>query len=163
MTKKVFGLLLMTLLPLHLMAQGQDVFFRKGNCIPTITDAVGHRAAHRALLPTPNTKWDASKTYKQMVILFSFTDNDFTMDNPKDYYEKLFNEPNFQTGFGKGCIADYFKEQSGGLFNLEFDVYGPVKVSQKAQPYDNPSKKTVNYGAASIKDATTLYWRRIPK
>ena len=156
MTKKVLWLLFMTLLPLHLMAQGQDVFFRKGNCIPTITDAVGHRAAHRALLPTPNTKWDASKTYKQMVILFSFTDNDFTMDNPKDYYEKLFNEPNYQTGFGKGCIADYFKEQSGGLFNLEFDVYGPVKVSQKAQPYDNPSEKTVNYGTMSIKEATTL-------
>jgi len=130
MTKKVFGLLLMTLLPLRLLAQGQDVVFKRGNCIPVVANAASHRAAHR-VLPTPNTKWDASKVYKQMVILFSFADQDFTMDNPKDYYEKLFNEPNFQTGFGKGCIADYFKEQSGGLFNLEFDVYGPVKVSQR--------------------------------
>ena len=158
MTKKVFGLLLMTLLPLRLLAQGQDVVFKRGNCIPVVANAAGHRAAHR-VLPTPNTKWDASKVYKQMVILFTFSDNEFTTNeevNPKAYYESLFNEEGYREWSGIGSVSDYFKEQSGGLFNLKFDIYGPVKVSPKAQPYESPNENTRNYGATSIIEATQL-------
>jgi hypothetical protein len=41
--------------------------------------------------------------------------------------------PGFNKGQGKGCVADYFRDQSLGILNLQFDVYGPVKVSQQAR------------------------------
>lgn len=88
-----------------------------------------------------------------MVVLLSFADNDFTVENPKEYYEKLFNEPDFHERQGVGCVADYFRDQSGGLCHLQFDIYGPVKVSGKAQPYENPTKSTKNYGPASVREA----------
>ena len=66
----------------------------------------------------------------------------------------MFNEPGFSERHSKGCVADYYREQSGGLLNLSFDVYGPITVHQKAQPYDAPDDKTRNYGRASFIEAT---------
>ena len=47
-------------------------------------------------------------------------------------------------------------DQSGGLCNIEFDIYGPVQVSSKSQPYDKPDKNTHNYGMEPMKEATQL-------
>jgi M6 family metalloprotease-like protein len=66
----------------------------------------------------------------------------------------LFNEPGYSERYSKGCIADYYREQSGGLLNLSFDVYGPITVHQKAQPYDEPDARTRNYGRESFVEAT---------
>lgn len=157
MIRKAVWFLLSLFLSLRIMAQGEEFTFRKGDCMPFVseTSAGSHRAARRAL-PTPKTDWEASKVYKQMVILFTFSDNDYTMENPKEYYTKLFNEQEYNERQGLGCVADYFKTQSGGKANFQFDIYGPVKVSGKAQPYENPTKDTKNYGRESLREATQL-------
>jgi M6 family metalloprotease-like protein len=51
-------------------------------------------------------------------------------------------------------MADYYREQSEGVFNLRFDVYGPVKVSKNALHVDNPDDKTRNYGKEVFIEAT---------
>ena len=78
-------------------------------------------------LPAP-MDFDSEKTYRQPVVLISFSNLDFSMDNPKDYYDRLFNEKGFNSGAGLGCVADYFRDQSGGRLNLQFDIYGPIKI-----------------------------------
>jgi M6 family metalloprotease-like protein len=100
------------------------------------------------------TGWDATKTYKQMVVLFEFTDSAFHREDVRAAYDKIFNQTGYNEGQGAGCVADYFRDQSGGLLNLSFDVYGPVKVSGKAQPYDAPTKDTRNYGRTQMEEAT---------
>ena len=92
------------------------------------------------------------------MILFTFSgdDSEFKMENPQEYYQKLFNEKGFNPNLGPGCVADYFRDQSGGLCNIEFDIYGPVQVSSKSQPYDKPDKNTHNYGMEPMKEATQL-------
>ncbi len=50
--------------------------------------------------------FDPQKVYRQPVILISFNDADFSMDNPVAYYDSLFNEPGFNKGVGPGCVAD---------------------------------------------------------
>lgn len=152
----LYGMLLI-LLPLRLMAQGEELTIIKGDCMPEIfNDGDSHRASRR--LPKRKTDWDASKTYKQMVVLFSFSDQDFSENDPKAYYQKLFNETGFNDGLGPGCVADYYLAQSAGLVHFEFDIYGPVQVSSKAQPYEDPKPddKTRNYGREPIKEATNL-------
>ena len=140
------------------MAQGEDFTILKGDCMPLADESTanGHRATHRALIP--KTDWDREKIYKQMVILFTFSgdDSEFKMENPQEYYQKLFNEKGFNLNLGPGCVADYFRDQSGGLCNIEFDIYGPVQVSSKSQPYDKPDKNTHNYGREPMKEATQL-------
>ena len=102
----------------------------------------------RGMLGYPNQDWDPQKIYRQLVVLISFSDFEFSMDDPQAYYHRLLNEPGYNEGYGLGSVADYFREQSGGLFNLQFDVYGPVRVNQKAKSDDNR-----NYGEDAMEDA----------
>ena len=102
-------------------------------------------------LPPITTDWDPNRIYRQLVILLSFEDYDFSMEDPLDYYNLMFNEKGHNKGSGAGCVADYFRDQSNGRFNLQFDVYGPYKVSGNAK-----SGSSSNYGGSSFREATQL-------
>lgn len=155
--------MLILLLPLRAMAQEGELIILRGDCTPDISGntTVSHRASRR--LPACNTDWDADKTYKQLVILFSFSDNDFQEEHSLDFYNSILNKPGYNEGKGAGCVADYYRAQSGGLFNLEFDIYGPYKVSQKAQPYDEPTSSTKNYGHDAMHEATQQFVAEHPE
>ena len=49
--------------------------------------------------------------------------------------QRIANEENFSEGYFVGSMADYFKAQSCGLFELDFDVVGPVTVSKEYSYY----------------------------
>ena len=155
--------MLILLLPLRTMAQEGELVILRGDCTPDISGNTtdSHRASRR--LPACNTDWDADKIYKQLVILFSFSDNDFQEEHSLDFYNSILNKPGYNEGKGAGCVTDYFRTQSGGLFNLEFDIYGPYKVSQKAQPYDEPTSSTKNYGHDAMHEATQQFVSEHPE
>lgn len=162
MKKTVIGLLLLSLFPLRSLAQGEELTIIKGDCMPDFFhDGDSHRASRR--LPKRKTDWDASKKYKQIVVLFFFSDFDFEEEHSWDFYNSILNKPGYNEGNGVGCVADYYRAQSGGLFNLQFDIYGPYKVSQKAQPYDNPTSSTKNYGRDAMLEATQLFVSEHPE
>ena len=114
---------------------------------------VAHARKAMRHLPAINTNWDPNKTYRQMVVLVAPSDVDFSASDPKAFYNSMLNEPGFNKRQGVGCAADYFREQSGGLFNLQFDVFGPYKASQVAKPYTNPTNKTRNFGNSYMLEA----------
>lgn len=76
--------------------------------------------------------FDPQKTYRQPVVLITFSDMEFSMADPASYYNRLFNESGYNEGMGQGCVADYFRDQSDGRLNLQFDIYGPFKVENTA-------------------------------
>jgi len=156
---KLLVLLMLLLSPAAVpCASAQGLQVVRGGCLPGVDggDAATRGASQlsRRQLPTPSKDWDSEKIYRQLVILFSFSDTDFSRENPKEWYHQILNEPGYNEGKGPGCMADYFREQSGGLFNLQFDVYGPYQVSSKAQPYDKPNENTRNYGIDRMVEAT---------
>ena len=108
------------------------------------------RAGDVYILPDP-FDFNPQKTYRQPVVLVSFSDADFSMANPAAYYNRIFNEEGYNEGMGKGCVADYFREQSGGRCNLQFDIYGPVKVSSQAGGH-----KSSIYGNNDIREALKI-------
>ncbi len=67
---------------------------------------------------------------KGLVILVEFSNAEFSMDDPQALYHRICNEEGFSEQDFRGSVADYFKAQSDGLFELSFDVVGPVKLSQ---------------------------------
>lgn len=150
--------ILLSLAPQASKAQMQRV--HRGDCTPGIADSsvstLPTRSATRRGLPAPNKKWAPYKAYKQLVILVSYSDTDFNCEDPRDFYDKILNLHGYNEGIGRGCLADYFREQSGGLFKVSFDVFGPYKLSTKANPYDNPSSNTRNYGTTSLRKATEM-------
>ena len=115
---------------------------------PCLRNIPADVAKTRGTLGYPSQDWDPERIYRQAVVLISFSDVDFSMDDPVAYYQRLFNERGYNEGYGQGCVADYFRDQSGGRFNLQFDIYGPIKVSVKAK-----SSSKDNYGDAAMKEA----------
>ena len=107
-------------------------------------------AVHRVLFK-PYTSWDAKKTYRIPVILMSFADLDFSIENPQQFYDRLFNEGGYNLGHGPGCVADYFRDQSRGMFNVKFDVVGPIKLTSNQK-----SKSNTNFGTSQFVDAIKL-------
>ena len=101
-----------------------------------------------ALYPYKN--WDPEKKYKLPVVLMSFSDCDFKAEHDLQFYKDLFNTKGFNKRNGAGCVADYFRDQSRGMFNVEFDVVGPIKLSSKQK-----SGKDDDLGTSQIIQAVT--------
>lgn len=150
------------------VAFAQDFELRKGDCMPHFEDTDNgetpamKRAGRR--LPALQKQWDASKTYHQLVILVEYKQDSvkFLREDACDTYDKILNQKGYNERAGKGCMADYFREQSGGLANFQFDVYGPYTVDYKAQPYDDPTESTRNYGKDPMRAATNLFLEENP-
>ena len=76
-------------------------------------------------------------TLCQLVLLISFSDCDFSQEDPNTFYNDMFNTSGYNLMDGPGCVADYFRDQSGEQLNLQFDIYGPVKVTGKVRNSSN--------------------------
>lgn len=131
--------LLITHHALPITAQTQRLFQRRG-CMTTASTEEGQANSRQRITMNPKTAWDATRTYAVPVILMEFSDSTFAVDEPHDFYNRLFNEKGYNMGAGPGCVADYFREQSAGLFNAVFDIYGPVKVSYAVRGNDHGAK-----------------------
>lgn len=94
---------------------------------------------------------------KAIIILVNFTDKSFKSSNNNALYQKIANQENFNEGDFKGSMADYFKAQSRGKFELDFDVVGPVTVSKNASYYgSNDSGGNDKFAGQMVCEAVTL-------
>lgn len=100
----------------------------------------GVKRSPRMQRPAPVRNASATRsafvgTKKGLVILAQFPDCKFTMPDAKDYYQAVLNG-NGAPQYGiPSSVSNYFKDQSNGLFDLQFDVVGPVTVSNKVSYY----------------------------
>ena len=144
--------LLLVVVPFKAMGQLEVIH---GNCTPDLNGsmpaAVQGMGAVKHKMPAINTNWDPTRTYHQMVILIEFSDLEFSRVDAKAAYDSILNMSGYNEGSGPSCMADYFRTQSGGLLNLQFDIFGPVKVSKSARPSTQK-----NYGQEAIHEATKM-------
>lgn len=71
-------------------------------------------------------------TKKGLVILAEFTNSKFKSGHDLALYRRIANEVNYSDNNFRGSIKDYFKAQSHGQFELDFDVAG---ICQLQHPY----------------------------
>lgn len=76
-----------------------------------------------------------SGTRRIPVVLIAFSDLDFKISDPKNAFDRLLNLDGYSDNGGTGSVNQYYRDNSGGLFNPVFDVYGPVKLSNKYSYY----------------------------
>ena len=94
---------------------------------------------------------------KGLIILVNFNDVKFKDGHTNELFQKIANEEGYSEGKFKGSIADYFKEQSYGQFELDFDIVGPVTVSKNASYYgENDSNNNDKYAAEMVIEAVNL-------
>ena len=72
---------------------------------------------------------------KVPVIMVQFSDVKFQSSTTPEIFHRQFNEQGFSLGQQKGSVRDYFLAQSNGKLDLQFDVYGPVTLSNTQAYY----------------------------
>ena len=83
--------------------------------------------AHRA--PRANAAPIAIGQKHFLVILVEFTNKSFAAgEGTNAAFTALLNEPGYSVNGGTGSARDYYYDNSHGVFEPIFDVYGPVKM-----------------------------------
>lgn len=96
-------------------------------------EAADRRRAARWQSPS---KANYTGTKKCLVILVDFPDKKFQTGHDNAYYQDVVNKENFTSAEGYvGSVHDYFHAQSGGVFDLTFDVAGPYTMPQNSTYY----------------------------
>lgn len=72
---------------------------------------------------------------KGIVILVNYSDKSMATSHDNEAFDNMFNQEGYSQNGHIGSVHDYFYDQSYGLFNLTFDVVGPVTVSKKLSYY----------------------------
>ena len=78
-------------------------------------------------------------TKKGLIILAQFTDSKFKSGHDLALYERIANDENYSDNNFRGSIKDYFKAQSHGLFELDFDVAGICQLQHTYAYYGKNS------------------------
>lgn len=76
-------------------------------------------------------------TKRGLLILVNFQDKKMVNDSTKSHaiFNQELNAIGNPYGQNHGSIREYFRDQSYGQFDVEFDIAGPVTVSQKMEYY----------------------------
>ena len=72
---------------------------------------------------------------RSLVILVNFSDLNFVIPAPKTAFSNLLTQTGYSANGGTGSARDYFKDNSMGLFDPQFDVVGPFKLPQLMSYY----------------------------
>ena len=78
-------------------------------------------------------------TKKGLIILVQFTDSKFKSGHDLALYERIANDENYSGNNFRGSIKDYFKAQSHGQFELDFDVAGICQLQHTYAYYGKNS------------------------
>ena len=92
-------------------------------------------------LPSIDDKTIFRGSKKAPVILAYFSDKKFSKSDEQivKFYDNVLNKEGFNEYGAAGSVHDYFKDMSRGVFDLTFDIIGPVNVSKSATYYGGPS------------------------
>lgn len=79
---------------------------------------------------------------KGLVILVEFQNLKMAYASAHQDFNRMFNESGYSDNGAIGSVSDFFREQSYGLFELDFDVVGPVTVERNYEYYGRPDPIT---------------------
>ena len=117
--------------------QGVSVDDIRRNSAARRSVARGNRAARRS-----GSAPIALGQKRFLVILVEFTNCQFsTSEDPQAAFSALMNEPGYSVNGGTGSARDYYYDNSHGLFEPVFDVYGPVQMDTTYAYYGQNDKQ----------------------
>ena len=89
-----------------------------------------------------------------LVVLTEFSDQAFTIDNPRQAVSDMLNKEGYNENGATGSARDYYYENAHGVFEPIFDVYGPVTLPQKMAYYGgNDSQGSDEHPELAVRDA----------
>lgn len=110
---------------------------RRGDTRPMLANArrMKQKRPVSSTRTSPSQRSAYVGTKRGLVILAQFSDCKFTIPNAAGFYQDVLNGDGAPQYGIPSSVSNYFKDQSNGLFDLQFDVVGPVTVSNKLSYY----------------------------
>jgi len=93
---------------------------------------------------------------KILCILANFSDSTYVINNPKEMFSNMLNQSGYSNNGAVGSVRDYYVDNSLGQYLPQFDVYGPVQLTQSSAYYDK------NGADLAIMEAYALMADQIP-
>lgn len=123
---------------------------KRPNVEPAIPEAVREAMPATRGVGLCSSRFPGKGEQKALVILAEFKDVKFNSKNKapynsvdsKVYFSDMLNKVGFNTYGGTGSARDFFVQNSKGQFTPQFDVYGPVTLSQNVAYYGTNDKTT---------------------
>lgn len=98
------------------------------------------RAALAADGTTSQQPSNITGQHRGLVILVNFKDEKMQPAHTRQAFDNQFNQEGYNKNGNSGSVHDYFLAQSYGLFNVTFDVVGPVTLSKNMAAYGGNDK-----------------------
>lgn len=88
--------------------------------------------------------------HKTLVILVDYQDIRFAVPSPRESFSTMLNENGYSQNGATGSAADYFRDNSGGRFQPEFIVVGPVVLPKERAFYGKNQTPTLEPNARQM-------------
>ena len=125
----------------RVIARGADGFFHPAEMPSAAERAEAEQARRAARQMRAEVAAKASSltlgSHRIPVILVEFQDDRFSVDSPQAAFDALLNEEGYSDNGGTGSVRDFYVENSHGLYDPVFDVYGPYLLSKNRSSYAN--------------------------
>lgn len=103
------------------------------------------------------TPTGASGSKKGLLILVNFQDVKMKSGSTREVFDQMLNSIDNPYGENHGSVREYFRDQSYGQFDVEFDVVGPVTVSKNMSYYgENNERGSDSHPEEMISEACKL-------
>ena len=93
-------------------------------------------------------------THRIPVLLVNFSDKEFVIDDPATAFSNMLNQEGYKANGATGSVRDFYWENSRGMYEPVFEVFGPVTLSKESAYYAG-SSGTAHAGEA-VREACTL-------
>lgn len=92
-------------------------------------------AKRRASSRTATRALADGSEHRGLVVMMEFPDKRFYDADANGVWGDILNKEGFNDFGANGSVSDYFADQSAGLFNLKFDIVGPVMAKHNRNYY----------------------------
>lgn len=107
------------------MLRAENEAMNPESVLPTRAGAPARMAA---LTDEGRSKFPCNQKVRSLVVLVEYSDKPFSIPNAHEAFNKLCNEEGYSDYNARGSARDYYHASSDGQFDVDFDVYGPVKI-----------------------------------
>lgn len=114
----------------------------KESAVRALSERRAVKAARHPMKIMGETTYPTTGSHRSLALLVEFPkvgDDgkavEFCYDNVHGLFQDMLNKRGFDFEGATGSVADYYRDCSSGQFDLAFDVYGPVTVSNDVSYY----------------------------
>ena len=94
---------------------------------------------------------------KFLLILVEFSDLEFKVENAHEAFDNMMNQPGYSVNGATGSARDFYYDNSHGVFEPVFDVFGPVKLEKEMAYYgENDENENDGRPHEAVRDAVVM-------